>query len=140
MESRRLYEEDHSAWLEYSIRQTKDIGLLEIADQLEELARSERRELKSWFIVLIHHMLKWKYQPKKRSKSWRVSIRNSRDQIGLMLQESPSLKPKAHSFAIEAYPISVRRAKDDTRLDNFPSDLEFSLDDLLDHDFFPDAL
>jgi hypothetical protein len=136
-ESKRLYEEDYYAWLEHSIQQVKELGLTEIQDHLEEMTRSEKRELRSRFIVLIQHLLKWKYQPKKRKTGWKLSINNNRTEINFRLKDSPSLKPQAYSLALEAYPAAVENAKAETGLTNFPAELEFTLDQLLDQNFFP---
>jgi hypothetical protein len=43
--------------------------------------------------VLLGHLLKWHYQPEARSKSWRATIREQRQQIQRHLKENPSLKP-----------------------------------------------
>jgi hypothetical protein len=38
------------------------------------MGRSERRSLESNLIVVLLHLLKWQYQPEKRSGSWEGSI------------------------------------------------------------------
>jgi Domain of unknown function DUF29 len=41
-----------------------------LAEQLDSMARAERRELRSRLTTLLAHLLKWRYQAKRRSRSW----------------------------------------------------------------------
>ena len=63
-------------------------GLEELIDAL---ARSEKRALKSQLVRLMVHILKWKVQPDRRSRSWAASIANARDEIADIQEETPSL-------------------------------------------------
>ena len=45
-----------------------------IAEEIESMGRSEKRELVSRLAVLLTHLLKWRYQPGGRGSSWRASI------------------------------------------------------------------
>jgi hypothetical protein len=63
-------------------------GIMELIDAL---SRSEKRALRSQLIRLMLHVIKWKSQPKQRSRSWRASIYNSRREIKNIQEETPSL-------------------------------------------------
>jgi hypothetical protein len=69
------------------------------AQQTALLVR-ERRAIASQLIRLLLHLLKWQFQPHRRSDSWLDSITDARIQIELTVQESPSLKqyPAADFF------------------------------------------
>ena len=123
----------------YSINQSNELGLAEIADHLEEMSRSERRALESQFSRLIAHLLKWKYQPDCQTSSWRYSIKNARYHILKLLKESPSLRPKAEEISKESYQDAIYWASKETGLDEqvFPSELGFSLEQLLNSEFLP---
>lgn len=43
--------------------------------------------------VLLMHLLKWQYQPDRRSKSWERTIKEQRRQIHRELKATPSLTP-----------------------------------------------
>ena len=62
------------------------------------MGKRDRRELISRMGVLIAHLLKWQYQPSKRSDSWTDTIEEQRSQIELLLADSPSLR----HFLVEA--------------------------------------
>jgi hypothetical protein len=63
-------------------------GLKEL---IEALGRSEKRALKSHLTRLMAHIIKWKTQPDKRSRSWLATIYNARDEIKDIQEETPSL-------------------------------------------------
>lgn len=63
-------------------------GLEELIDAL---ARSEKRALKSQLARLMLHVLKWKLQPEKRTRSWLASIHNARQEIADIQEETASL-------------------------------------------------
>jgi len=137
--SRELFESDHYAWLQVGIEQAKICNLTEVVEYLEEMSRSEKRALTSHLVVLIMHILKWKYQPDNQSSSWRGSIDNARGEIRWVLKDSPSLRTVAYEIAKEEYEYAIKRAMRETGLkrSDFPEELEFSLEQLLDDDFYP---
>ena len=72
-------DQDFYAWsLEQAalLRQgrTAEADLDLIAEEIESMGKTEKRELVSRLTVLILHLLKWRFQPKGRGKSWRLSI------------------------------------------------------------------
>src|SRR5436190_20969661 len=66
-------------------------GLEELS---EAMARSEKRAMRSQLVRLLVHVLKWKHQPEKRSRSWAASINQARDEIEQIQEEVPSLNRK----------------------------------------------
>ena len=78
------------------IKRSWDEGDLEDAalglnELIETMSRSERRALQSQLVRLMHHIIKWKIQPEKRSKSWRLTINNARFEIKSLREYTPSL-------------------------------------------------
>ena len=69
------------------------VDFLNIAEEIESLGISQLNELYSRYRVLLMHLLKWQFQPEKRSPSWRKTIRTQRDLIARLLRQSPGLKP-----------------------------------------------
>jgi Domain of unknown function DUF29 len=63
-------------------------GLKEL---IEALGRSEKRALKSHLIRLMAHIIKWKAQPEKRTRSWAATIYNDQEEIRDIQDETPSL-------------------------------------------------
>lgn len=64
------------------------IGLEELIDAL---SRSDRRALESHLTRLMTHVIKWKVQPERRSRSWRNTILNARTAIMRLQRHVPSL-------------------------------------------------
>jgi hypothetical protein len=138
------YEKDFYAWLLKSaqlLRQGKfsELDVEQVAEELEGMARSDKRQLLNRFAVLLAHLLKWQYQPEKRSKSWERTIREQRKRISLLLEESPSLKSEIDQKLSDAYEIAVLSAANETGLDDdrFPESCEYSWEEVLD-EIYPD--
>ncbi len=79
-----------------AVAESLDQGDVEEARQgleelIEAMARSEKRALRSQLVRLLVHVLKWKHQPDKRSRSWAGSIYQARDEIEAIQEEVPSL-------------------------------------------------
>lgn len=94
------YDEDFYAWTVEQSRLLRAgefaaIDAANIAEDIESMGRSDRRELKSRLVVLVMHLLKWQHQPRGRSRSWSATIDEQRLQIDGLLAESPSLRPNA---------------------------------------------
>ena len=74
-----------------------------LAEEIEGVAASQRKEIRSRLKVLCQHLLKWQYQPEHRWRSWRSSINRDRDEINETLEDSPSLKPYPATVLARAY-------------------------------------
>ena len=92
-----LYERDYYLWLNEMVQLLRDDRLserdkLNLIEELEDMGRSEKRAVKSNLIRVLQHLLKWKYQPEKRSDSWLSTIVEHRQRIIFAFEDSPSLK------------------------------------------------
>jgi hypothetical protein len=140
------YEEDFFAWTEDQARllragELAEIDALNLAEEIESVGRSDRREIRSRLIVLLAHLLKWRFQPDEQSASWRATIREQRDQIELILEDSPSLRPVVTERLRQAYRRARTDAADDTGLPEatFPAECPFTPDQILSEDFLPEG-
>ena len=92
------YDQDVMAWAVEQARLLR-AGLLDqldiehIADEIEDVGKSEKRELASRMAVLLAHLLKGQYQPVRRGTSWERTVREQRKQVLRKLKETPSLGP-----------------------------------------------
>jgi hypothetical protein len=114
----------------------------QIAEELESMSASERRELLNRLQVLILHLLKFQYQPERRSKSWLLTINHQRTAIERLLEQSPSLRRVLDADAlVKVYGKALRDAVIETDLDRhlFPVDCPYRLEQILDEDWFPAA-
>lgn len=141
-----LYDQDLYAWALQNaalIRSGRihEADLLNIAEELESMGRSERRALGNRLAVLLMHLLKWRYQPALRGKSWQATIKEQRRQVLRLLKDSPSLKPDLPVMLLEVYEDAVLMAVAETHLDesSFPAKCPFTVGQVLDMNFWPDA-
>ncbi len=111
-----------------------------IAEEIESMGRSEKRELVSRLTVLLLHLLKWRFQPKGRGSSWEASIRIQRYKLADHLLDNPSLKAVLPSAIDKAYRVAAIAASEEAKLpeSTFPSRCPWSLDEMISDDFWPD--
>lgn len=141
------YDGDFHAWALRNARLLRDgrLGELDvehIAEELESMGASERRELLSCLQVLLVHLLKYRYQPERRSKSWLLTIIHQRTAIERLLEQSPSLRTLLVADTLaNVYGKAVRETVIETDLDRsvFPIDCPYRLEEILDDDWLPDA-
>jgi hypothetical protein len=136
-----LYERDFYAWT------AEQAGLLRagnlsgadiahIAEEIESMGRSEKRELVSRLTILLQHLLKWRFQPDRRSTSWQLSIANTRDQLTEHLADNPSLKANLPDALLTAYRYARRYAAIETGFSEqtFPTDSPWTFDQAMQDD------
>ncbi|WP_448202748.1 DUF29 domain-containing protein [Azospirillum sp. sgz302134] len=140
------YEEDFFGWTQEQaglLRAGKlsEVDVENLAEEIESMGRSEADRLRSCLRLILLHLLKWREQPERRSKSWRNTIQRERDNAALVLEDNPSLAPKLPALFDKAYQLARREAarETDLPLDRFPEECPFPLDQTLDPDF-PDGL
>ncbi|WNC44199.1 DUF29 domain-containing protein [Thermosynechococcus sp. GLH187] len=137
-----LYDTDFYAWTleQAKLLKAGDFGHLDIAhlvEEIEALGRQERRELENRLGILIGHLLKWDYQPQKRSKSWRATIREQRRAVQRLIHQNPSLEPYLPQAIAEAYESGKDLVVRETPLDysDLPETCPYTLGQLFDPDF-----
>lgn len=143
--AQKIYEVDYYRWLNITAQQLRDhqfddVDLDNLIEEIEAMSGSQLRELKSRLIVLLMHLLKYQYQPSRRSQSWLNTIVEQRSEIELLLEQSPSLKPKSIEVFDDCYLKARRNAAKETELsiNTFPSESPFTLDDTLNLDWLPE--
>jgi len=115
-----------------------DIDWLDVAEEIEDVGKSERREIESRLAIICAHLLKWQFQPGNRSNSWRGSIAEARVQIARVIRKSPSLKPYPAAELAEAYDDGRQVAEAETGL-TMPGECPWTIDQVLDRDFWPEG-
>lgn len=118
------------------------VDFVNIAEEIESLGISQLNELYSRYRVLLMHLLKWQFQPEKRSPSWRKTIRTQRDLIARLLRQSPGLKSKRHAECTDAYAGAREDAADETGLppERFPADCPYVPDEIESASFWPSSI
>lgn len=139
------YEEDILAWSneQASLLRAGRFDLLDIANiasEIEDVGKSEQRELASRMAVLLAHLLKWSCQPERRGSSWQRTIRAQRHAIALRLKRTPSLKAmlREADWWEEIWADAVTAAVAETGLDSFPEDCPWPYAQILAPDWLPE--
>jgi hypothetical protein len=139
------YEHDVVAWAAEQaslIRAGKldQLDLRHIADEIDDLGRSERRELASRFAVLLAHLLKWQYQPDHRGRSWERTIRVQRNDVAEIIEEAPSLASLLSypAWLQKVWGRALTQADTETGLgDLFPEDCPWVVSDVMTEGWLP---
>ena len=141
----KLYERDFYAWTLKNaelLRQGRlgEIDLEHLAEELDSMGRSEKRELINRLAVLLAHLLKWRIQANRRGRSWQLTLKEQRRQTTRVLRDNPSLKPLLAEIVVEAYEDAILRAAQETGMEEsaFPAGCPFTIDQILEEDFLPD--
>jgi len=152
MKTHDLYEKDVNEWIVSQI-QLLESGKVELIDiehlieELQDMGKSNRRELSNHLKILIAHLLKWQYQLKLladkydgyEGKSWRLTIIEQRFQLIDLLEDIPSLKRELQETIKKSYPKAVLLAVKETNLPQatFPTECPYSIEQLLNDEYYP---
>lgn len=141
-----LYDVDFVRWLEVTAAHLRDrnydaIDVENLLEEIEGMARSEKRSLKSNLKIILLHLLKWQFQPEKRSRSWATSLLEHRERVRELLEDSPSLKNELEPGLVKCYSDARRKTAVETglSLDAFPLNCPYTLEQTLDFDYLPEG-
>jgi hypothetical protein len=137
----QLYEADETAWLEAMaelIQQERwdDLDYVHLGEYLSDMARRDRREVKSRLTTLLAHVLKWVHQPEHRSRSWRGTLIEQRQELSDLVARGV-LRNHAEAVLADAYAEAAERAAAETGLAaaSFADDCPYTLEQLLSPNF-----
>ncbi|MFI3120632.1 MAG: DUF29 domain-containing protein [Methylococcaceae bacterium] len=140
------YEADIVAWANEQawLVRNKKFELLDIehiAEEIEDVGKSEQRELASRMAVLLCHLLKWQYQPARQGASWQATIRTQRERIRHRLNKTPSLKSclKDAEWWADAWGDARDAAEKETGIsyEKFPEQCPWTVENILADNWFP---
>lgn len=141
------YEADVVAWANEQASLIRaghfdQLDLTHIAEEIEDVGKSEQRELASRMAVLLAHILKWKFQPQKRSVSWTLTIKEQRRLLIRRIQKTPSLGPMLvdPEWIDEIWVDAKALAEKETGLDigTYPEVCPWAMAQVLAEDWLPD--
>ncbi len=140
------YETDVVAWASEQARLIRAgrfdlLDIEHIAEEIEDVGKSEQRELANRMAVLLAHLLKWQYQSDRQGKSWQTTIIVQRKALLRRLTNTPSLQASLNNndWWADAWVDARTAASSETGLgfDVFPDECPWAADEILDHDWFP---
>jgi hypothetical protein len=142
------YERDFYAWSfaqarALRARRPEALDWENLAEEIESLGRSDRRQVRSRLTVILVHLLKWQLQIEYRSISWKSTINTQRRDLESVLADSPSLRRLVLELLAGVYPRARRDAADEMNL--IPAAARrlletspFTVEQVLDPEFFPE--
>ena len=138
------YLADFNSWIEQTVKllrenRWQEIDVANLIEEVEDLGKSERRGIASQLTRLLLHLLKWQYQPQRRSDSWLDSITDARTQIELVIEDSPSLRNYPAENIEGSYQRARRQAAKQTNIEIgvFPNNCPYSLEEILAESWLP---
>lgn len=110
-----------------------------IAEEIEDVGKSEKRELASRMSVLLAHLLKWWRQPERQGNSWRRTIKEQRNSIRICIKKTPSLKSELNDedWWSGVWSDAVAKSSEETGLHDFPEYCPWTVEAILDPAWFP---
>jgi hypothetical protein len=146
MSNRALYDQDFHAWANEQAGllragRLSEADIEHIAEEIESMGKSEKRELVSRLTVLLVHLLKWQHQPVLRGTSWHLTLQEQRNRLEDHLADNPSLKSALADAIASAYRNAILGAARETGLEpgGFPAVCPWSFEHISDSTFFPEA-
>jgi hypothetical protein len=138
------YDTDLLAWSEHQAgllrrHASNEIDWDNLAEEIEALGRSQKHEVRRRLARLCQHLLKWAFQPDFRSRSWRTTITMQRQELELLLEDSPSLLPFLAEALPRAYRIGRAWAEQETGVMGLPETCPWSAEAVLEEGFLPEA-
>jgi hypothetical protein len=121
--------------------QLSQIDAANLAEEIESMGKSDRRALISHLTTILTHLLKWQYQPERRGTSWKLSIRNGRQDIDWIVHDSPSLRRQLAELIESVYSKARENAADETdlALEVFPEQCPFAIEQIT-GDYWPEPV
>ena len=145
------YEDDVYTWSQQQAAALRRAAQSRVNLPTRSTSRTSPRRSRAWvppscasfysrYAVLLMHLLKWQYQPEKRTPSWGTTIRTQRRDIAKLLKTSPGLKPKRPAELAEAYAADREDASGETGLaiETFPIHCPWALHQVEDSRFWPE--
>ena len=130
------YEQDYGLWAEQMANllasgRFSELDIENLVEEVRDLSKRERDRLLSSLRLILHHLLKWDYQPQRRSRSWQGTIQRERANIRLYLDDSPSLKRYLTDESLfKLYAVACSDAFRETGLE-FPPICPYGIEDAL---------
>ena len=128
------YDEDFVHWTEEqaaALRQAQSspggsnrpLDWENLAEEIESLGKSDRRELRSQMTRILRHLLKLDVSSATEPRAgWRATINEARIEIEGLLEDSPSLRREIGGLIQKQIRAAARLAADDLGLHGEPAD------------------
>jgi len=138
------YQDDIVSWANEQARLIRAgrfdlLDIEHIADEIEDVGKSEQRELSNRMALLLAHLIKWQYQPERQGSSWLRTIKEQRKAIIRRLEKTPSLKPELqdNTWWEMVWSDAISLVLAEVELTNLPDICPWTAAEILDEVFWP---
>jgi hypothetical protein len=136
------YSTDVAAWAieQATMLRQRSVNSLDwdnLAEEIEAVGVSQKREVYSRLRRMCQHLLKWQFQPDQQCRSWRATIRTQRRDMERILKDSPSLRSYAATELAYAFDRGREDAEEATGLLHLPAACPWTIEQVLDLEFWP---
>ena len=141
------YDKDVILWSQEQARLLRagrfaELDIEHLADEIEDVGKSEKRELASRMAVLLAHLLKWSRQQQTRNNSWRSTIIVQRKRVALAIKATPSLKAMMRDpdWREDIWLDALAQAQKETglALEDLPATCPWTMEQAAEDDFWPE--
>jgi len=143
----QLYETDFYGWTQHqaSVLRAGNFASLDLdnlIEEIEDMGKRQKQELRSRLSVLFAHLLKWQHQPTLQGNSWVSTIKVQRFEIRVHIDDNPSLKHYLDEIIAKAWQGALIIAETETGLlaSRFPPLCPWTFEQVMDPDFWPEAV
>jgi hypothetical protein len=145
------YDDDFYAWTQYQAQVLRDMPAPDnrfdrehVAEEIEDLGKSERDAAESQITRVLEHFLKLAHSPADLPRyGWMRSIAEARGTLRKKL--SPSLRrnaeeqlPSLYEEAREQAALGLREYGEDAAAESLPSDCPYTLEQVLEWGWYPE--
>lgn len=139
-----LYDRDYYAWVQDQVdalrrRRIEDVDWENVAEEIEDLGKSQRQSVESQMVRMLEHLLKLQYaggtMRKNNARGWQLSVKDARLVLRKLLDQNPSLSPQLAGMLPYAYQrgrlAALRKARlpDHAIPESCPWEVEQVMDD-----------
>ena len=145
LQMKTSYEKDIVAWTQEQARllrsgKLSELDVQHVAEEIEDVGKSEQRELANRMAILLCHLLKWVHQPDYRGASWEATIQTQRNSIERRLRKTPSLQTcfADRDWWADAWDDAIALAAAETGISyrRFPAECPWSAAEVMSREFF----
>ena len=145
------YEDDFYAWTQYQAEVLRSLKTRDnrfdrehVAEEIEDLGKSERNAMRSEVRRILEHFLKVAYSPAAEPRpAWRESIANARAELddrltATLRRDIETELPRLYARAKDVAEASLDKYGEADAATRFPSRCPYSLDEILKMGWYPE--
>jgi Domain of unknown function DUF29 len=137
-----LYETDIALWSDRQAealrrRAFNEIDWINVAEEIADVGKRDRDRINGALRTALVHLLEWQFQPEARSNAWRAAVVKARERITKLIEDSPSLQAYLAEQLTRAFAAARRIAEAETELVGLPEACPWTVEQVLDHAFWP---